>query len=261
MNEVTNECNKNLNKLHVIDLHLTFRWKAYLTKGFNPHILEPFRSYARLFINVVEDLTKVQNKLLESSWGDRHIIEPLYWRDEEKYLTDIFADICGLERAYVMGCSEPPAEMEKLIWHPDIKKVYLSFPITNIIKDKEAKKEITDFKDEIREFLMLFDPHSVKDYDDTYVFEEMREIRKEVGHTTEERDYRLIDQADAVVVYFPKHVGSKGVDAEMNYARQTGKPIYKYTPGKKEEGPFAVPPSHFSDNPKEFVKLLKEKLS
>jgi hypothetical protein len=259
--EVAYQVNSNPRTLHIIDLHLSFRWKAHLTQGFAPHILEPFRSHARLFINVLEDLVKVQERLMEMSWGKREILELLVWRDEELFLADLYADICGLERSYAIAAAEPPSILENLIWHPDLNKVYLSFPITKLVEDPDAHKEVRDFRDSIREFLIVFDPWAIKDYDETYKRPEMKLLRPEIGDVTEERDYRFIDQADALVAYYPRNVSSKGVDAEMRYAHKTGKPIFLYKPDLGEElGPFVVPPSHSSDDPNVFLKLLRTKL-
>jgi hypothetical protein len=177
-------------------------------------------------------------------------------------LTDIYADICGLERCYAVAAGEPPSIIEKLIWHPEYKKVYLSFPITGFKDDTSAQEEIKSFRDRIREFLIVFDPHACRDYDETYERDEMTMYRKQVGDVTEERDYRFIDQADAIVVYYPKVIYSKGVDAEMNHARRTGKPIYMYTPDNNFfPGPFGVPPSHVRNDQDEFVSLLMKELS
>jgi hypothetical protein len=85
----------------------------------------------------------------------------------------------------------------------------------------------------------------------------MAALRKQVGEATEERDSRFIDQAEGVVVYYPRKVHSKGVDAEMNHARRTGKPIFLYCAEDLGGGPFAVPPSHFRTSADALVDLLK----
>ncbi len=181
------------------------------------------------------------------------------WRDEELLLTDMFADI-GRVRSFAVAKGEPATEIEKLIWHPAIKRVYLSFPITGILQDEAAQQEIKKFRDRIREFLCIFDPYACKDYDETYRREEMKALREEVGETTVDRDFRFIDQAEALVAYFPRKVASKGVDAEMRHAVETGKPIFLYSPEDLGGGPFAPPTSHYRDKPEEFVRLLKEEL-
>jgi nucleoside 2-deoxyribosyltransferase len=88
----------------------------------------------------------------------------------------------------------------------------------------------------------------------------MRALRKEVGETTVDRDFKFIDQADAVVVYYPKKVDSKGVDSEMRHAVETGKPIFLYCPEDLGGGPFQVPANQVRSNPEDFMNLLKEEL-
>lgn len=247
--------------LHIIDLHLCFRWYSYLTRGFDPQLLDDFRPFVRCFVNVIEDLPKVHNRLATTAWGEREILELLVWRDEELLLSELFADACGRVDRFAIARGEPPTILERLIWHPEMKRVYLSFPITNIQNDDEAREEIEGFRDALREFLVVFDPYACKDYDETYKRPEMKALRKQVGEATVDRDYRFIDQAHAVVVYFPRKVTSKGVDSEMNHALRTGKPIYLYSPEDPGGGPFAVAPSHFRTDPGEYLELLKQELS
>ena len=247
--------------LHLVDLHLSFRWKAFLTRGFEPYLLRAFIPSTRCFINVVEDLPKIQDRLQKTSWGKREILELLIWRDEELLLADLFADVCGRVPSYAVASGEPPEVLEGLIWHPERKRVYLSFPITAILNDQGALTEIESFRDEIRSFLMVFDPYACRDYDETYRREEMKALRPQVGETTMERDFRFIDQAEAVVVYYPKKVASKGVDSEMRHAVETGKPVFLYCPEDLGGGPFQPPADHVSADRGEFLRLLREKLA
>jgi adenylate kinase len=165
--QLTYEIGSKPDALHVVDLHLSFRWKAYLMKEFEPHVLEEFRPLVRCFINVISDLPDVQGRLKRTSWGEREILELLIWRDEELFLTDLFAGACGRVSSIAIAEAEPPTELEKIIWHPETPRVYLSFPITNIKDDVEARKEIEVFRDRIRDFLIVFDPYASKDYDET----------------------------------------------------------------------------------------------
>jgi hypothetical protein len=244
--------------LHLVDLHLSFRWKAYLTKGFEPYILSAFIPKVRCFINIIEDLPKIQHRLAQTAWGHRQILELLIWRDEELLLTDMFADICGRIPSYAVAKAEPASVIESLIWHPATKKVYLSFPITAIKTDTNARKEIEEFRDQIRGFLVVFDPYACRDYDETYKRRQMKALRKEVGETTVDRDFRFINQADAVVVYYPKKVPSKGVDSEMRHAQEIGKTIFLYCPEDLGGGPFQPPAERIEDNAERFVTMLKK---
>lgn len=260
-NDLQHSLDASPDHLHLVDLHMSFRWKAYLTRGVEPHILDRFRGKIRCFANLVANLSEVQAKLAATAWGERERLELLLWRDEELFLTDLFSDVCGRVDCWAVSVREPPIVLEQLIWHPTVPSVYLSFPMRSLEGDKPAREEIERFRDEIRSFLVVFDPSTVKDYAECYSSPEMKALRKPIGETTEERDYRFIDQADAVVVYFPKAVASTGVEAEMNHARRAGKPIFLCRPGDQSVGPFAVPASRFSADPKSFVALLRDELT
>lgn len=259
--EVAHQTALNPNHLHLVDLHLSFRWRPHLTKGFEPHIMDPFRSRVRLVVNALEDLMEVQERLSPTSWGKRKIRDLLYWRDEELFLADLYADMAGLERSYAIAVKEPPEMLERLIWHPEFKKVYLSSPMTALQDEPALLEEVDAFWARIQEFLIAFNPGAINDYDATYSDTEMSLVQWEVGDVTVERDYRFIDQADAVVVYYPKFVQSEGVVAEMRHAHKTGKDIYLYQPEKVDVGPFIVPPKHTGYDPNEFYELLKTELA
>jgi len=259
--DVAHDLERRPDHLHIVDLHLSFRWKVYPTKGFEPQILEEFKPYVRAFVNIIEDIPKVQARLASTAWGPRPVLGLLLWREEELFLNGIFADSSGPVESIAIAAGEPPKELERIIWHPETKRVYLSFPITHIKEDEKALQEIAAFRDQIREFLIVFDPWACKDYDETYHHKEMEAVRAQVGDATVVRDFRFIDQADAVVVYYPKLVPSKGVDAEMKHAFGTGKPIYQYAPEKPGGGPFAVEPNRFSSNQAEYISILRRDLA
>jgi len=258
--EIAHSIRSKPHVLHIVDMHLCFRWRAYLTKGFEPFTLRGFLRHARCFINVVEDLPRIQERLQATAWGRRELLELLIWRDEELFLTDICADICGRVDSFAVASSEPASEIFRIIWHPDVRRVYLSFPITGILEDEAARREIEIFRDRLRELVVVFDPYACKDYDETYRRQEMKVLRREVGQTTVDRDFRFIDQADAVVVYYPKKAFSKGVDSEMNHAAGIGKPVYLYCPDDIGGGPFQPPADEIRKDQHEFLELLRDRL-
>jgi adenylate kinase len=247
--------------LHIVDIHLSFKWFSYLTPGFDFRLFIDLAPYTRCFVNIVEDLSKVQDNLRKTTWGERSIEELLNWRDVERFLTEIFTEFLGHVDYYRISAGEPPETLERLIWHPEMKRVYLSFPITNIIGDTASMNEIEAFRDNLRAFLVVFDPRSSRDYDDVNSRIDMGALKREIAEVVVEKDYRLIDQSDAVVVYYPRRVSSKGVDAEMNYARRTGKPIYVYCPEELGGGPFAVPVTRFFKDVQEFLAFISSSLS
>ena len=243
-------------KIHIIDMHLCFRWKNHLTSGFSPQIIKPFIPFVRFFVNLVEDVHTVQNTLKKTEWEKTELPELLIWKDEEFFLSEIFANICDVP-VYQLSVKEPFELLWNIIMKPEMKKAYLSFPITKIRKDKELLQEIDTFRDEVREFLVAFNPFSSKEYDETYKNKAMKLLKIPIGEATKRRDFRLIDQSDGIIVYYPKKVYSKGVDAEMAYAHSTRKPIFLYCPEEIDTGPFLAPIKFMSQDRDEFINHLK----
>ncbi len=104
----------------------------------------------------------------------------------------------------------------------------------------------------------MFDPYAIKDYDLTYQVPEMKEIAKELGDQTEERDFRFIDQSEVLVAFFPEDVPSKGVERELLHAKTTGKLIYLCHPkATVAGGPFVVAPDFAASNREELETTLR----
>jgi adenylate kinase len=214
----------------------------------------------RLFSTIIDGIDEVHGRLLQTDWGDRGQLELALWRDEETFITGLLADLYRKPH-YVIARSEPPDNLAQLVLSPWKPKAYLSFPIT-AFKGKpdeaEVNKQIGDFRDQIRRWLVVFDPFAIKDYDLTYQVPAMKEISKELGEQTEQRDFRFIDQSEILIAFFPQAVPSKGVEAELRHAKTTGKIIYLYYPGGPGAGPFSVVPDYAASSPEEFLELIRQ---
>ena len=245
--------------VHLLACHLTFRWQAYLMRGFDPHLMSGFENHLRLFLTVVDDINDVHARLSQTDWGERKRLELALWRDEEIFITSLLADMYRKPH-YVISRREPPANMAELIINPWRPKAYLSFPITAFkgkAEEEEVNAQIAAFRDKLREWLVVFDPFAITDYDLTYQVAEMTEIARELGEQTEQRDYRFIDQSEVLVAFFPRSVPSKGVEAEMRHARTSGKIIYLCHPSLSE-GPFSVSPDYSASSPEELLEIIQQ---
>jgi len=259
--EIAHRIDQHLNDLHIIACHLTFRWRAHLTRGLDPCLLSGIEDHLRLFLTVIDGVNDVHGRLLSQDWGDRKPLELALWRDEEVFITGLLADT--FERPhYVVARQEPPENMAQLILEPWRPRIYLSFPITHLkdVADPErARQEIETFRDALRQWAVVFDPYAIKDYDLTYQVPEMKAIAKELGEQTEHRDFRFIDQSELLVAFFPAAVFSRGVDAELRHAKTTGKIIYLCYP-QKTGGPFTTSPDYFATSGEDFLGILKAHL-
>lgn len=242
------------NDVHIIACHLTFRWRAYLTRGFDPHLMTGIDQWLRLFVTVIDGVDDVHKRLTATDWGTRKRLELALSRDEEVFITSLLADVYRRPH-YIVARQEPPDNISELILNPWKPRAYLSFPITALKGDDEARKTIEKVRDTIRQWLVVFDPYAIKDYDLTYQVPEMAAIAEELGEQTEQRDFRFIDQSEVLIAFFPKAVPSKGVEAELRHAKTTGKVIYLCYP-KKTGGPFSISPDFFTSSPDEFLELI-----
>jgi len=253
--EIKQKIKNHPEDIHIIACHLTFRWRAYLTRGFDPHLMSGIHQNLRLFATIIDGINDVHERLAATDWGDRKRLELALGRDEEIFVTGLLADIYRRPH-YIVARQEPPENLSELVLNPWRPKAYLSFPITALKNDAEATAKIQKVRDTIRQWLVVFDPYAIKDYDLTYQVPEMENITKELGEQTEQRDFRFIDQSEILIAFFPKDVSSIGVEAELRHAKTTGKIIYLCYPGK-HKGPFSVPPDYFASSEKELIELIR----
>jgi hypothetical protein len=245
-------------ELHLLACHLTFRWRAYLTRGLDPHLLAAIGDPLRLFLTVVDGVNEVHSRLAKTDWGDRKRLQLAVSRDEEVFFTGLLADMFKRPH-YIVARQEPAENVAQLVLAPWRPRVYLSFPITALKDDaagESAQEEVRMVRDSLRRWAVVFDPLAIRDYDLTYQVPEMEEIAQELGEQTEQRDFRFIDQSEILVAFFPKVVPSKGVDAELRHARTTGKMIYLCYP-QEAGGPFNVTPDCFAASRDELLDLAR----
>jgi hypothetical protein len=187
------------------------------------------------------------------------------WRDEESFLTRTFAKMQN--RKHYLICNEEPYEnVYRLTFEPEIKKTYLSYPIS-AASEKELV-EVSKFKDELNEKMVVFDPMSLKDiewcneaeislregkeYIESPPFDhpdhrkakietrKIVEVKAYLQDLTISRDYNLIDQSDYVIVnYYNPLIPSPGVQREIKYAKENGKDVYLFWP-RERLSPFLI---------------------
>jgi len=229
------------------------RRKKYLESCF--HFSYLARLKPSFYITIINNITYIKENLeRDEKWrGMLSVEEIITWQDEEQFITKMLAQY-QKKPFYIISYNDTPKTLYDLISNTNMKKLYLSFPITHI-KEKmpEKLKEVEQFRERLRENFIVFDPLTITDLLDTS--EWSNDILEMLKGQTVGRDYRFIDQSDFIVVYYPVIERSAGVFAEMKYALQTGKPIYAYI---VEESPFI---REFCTYPCSSLKELKDKLS
>jgi adenylate kinase len=183
-----------------------------------------------LYVNILDSVTSTHKNLeADAQWRARLTQQEIAtWRDEETFLTEVLAQF-QKKRLYIVPVEEICQTLVDLITKPAIKKIYLSYPITAILKrDPKLLEAARKFAEDLRKKYVVFNPLAIKDLmgdekDESGVMSQLRQ-------NTVWRDFKLIDQSDMVVVYYPVEENSPGVNQEVMHGYTHDKDVYLFTP-------------------------------
>jgi adenylate kinase len=253
----------------IVNTHATFRWKHGLFHAFDHHQIGELDP--DLYITLVDNVDAVHERL-DRDHDIRHTLKDiLVWREEEIVVTETMAEaVAGYGHSYVLSRSNPRINakaMYRLMFEPDRKRVYPSFPMTHVIDMPEVLSEIEMFRDALADHFITFDP---ADLDEKQLLHKAGEATKrgeatveietngrtisvattaiaEIAHDIDAqiyaRDFKLIDQSDMIVSYIPALPGGKpalssGVERELQHAFESTKEVYVVWQPKSDPSPF-----------------------
>lgn len=233
----------------IVNTHATFRWKHGLFPAYDHAQMRELD--ADLYITLVDNVDAVHERL-EREHDVRHTLKDiLVWREEEIVVTEAMADaIAGYGQAYVLSRSNARINaqaMFRLMFEPDRKKVYPSFPMTHVMDSPAILAEIEHFRDSLAEHFITFDPadvdekhlmglagealrrgesHFMREVNGRPVSmnaKEINSIARDIDGQIYARDFKLIDQSDMIVSYIPalpdgRPALSSGVERELQHA-------------------------------------------
>jgi len=243
------ESNPDANIL--VNTHSCFRWQYGLFNALDIdliHTLDP-----NMYITLIDDVDSIYLRLKQKEEGGPSfsLKDILVWREEEIITTEMIALVQG-KPFYILPRKNPIDTIAKLAFGDQLKKAYLSFPITKV-RDKEAVLEkIRSFKNMMANKLIIFDPitigekrlllfseediktgtMSVETLGEEIEFpvSDLKSVAKDIDGQIISRDYRLINQSDIVVAFIPETKGnpdiSAGVQTEIHYAHDLPREVY-----------------------------------
>jgi adenylate kinase len=220
----------------IIATHTCFRWKKFLSPAFDTYYLRQLDP--DFYVTIIDDYDNIRHRLEETQqWRGRlELWEILVWRDEEALITKILAQNFRKPH-FLIARQEPPDILFDLMFRPERKRAYLSYPITAIEKEQpEQLDRVRDFLGELREYLTVFNPLAMTELERARGLvdgknEEMTpELLRMLEDQTVARDYQFIDQSDFVVVYYPVKEPSPGVLSELIYGFSHDKEVYMVFP-------------------------------
>ena len=252
----------------IINTHAVFRWKNTLISGFDPYYLN--RLKPDLYVTITSGVQTVRDRLREHPrWQHQTLEDLLVWREEEQFSTEEMART-QRKPTFLLGRSASVETLYRLIFEPSRRKVYLAYPMAHV--EAGFERGLVRFKQRLEEDFVVFDPSDVNDFavergpldaaepaqeapitrlsDGTAQLAEARDSgvaeapglsERELVHIADQivyRDYKLISQADLVVVFYDVAVPSPGVVSEMNFAMHSGKRVYGVWLPETEPSPF-----------------------
>ena len=218
----------------ILNTHAVFRWKNTLISGFDPHYLE--RLDPHLFVTVTSGIRTAHARLrAQPRWSGLSQEDLLIWREEEQFFTEEMARIhrksqillprtIGLEALY------------RLLFEPGCRRAYLSYPMQHVAPGEQ--RGLAAFKAQLAQQYVVFDPADVNDAltegllsTDGSTGLDLDQVpgsrlQQHIADQIVERDYKLIEQSEAVVVFYDVAVPSPGVISEMKFALESGKQVF-----------------------------------
>jgi len=261
----------------IISLHMSFRWNKVLLPAFDYYYLNELGSqlYVTLIDSIANIWRRIYEDPDLSHWrGKLSLKEILIWQDEEIFTAEIVSNILNTPYYLVstssIGFRRPDP---KLLFHilydverqrsmnkpPNMLKAYLSYPMTMVKGNEEFEERKNQLVKKLWDSgVIVFDPSMVEDmilvekaeesgkkdgsiYIDEFDIElpvkDILDSKQYIIDHTVFRDYRLINQSDIVIVFYPVKELSAGVLSEMIYAYTHMKNVYAVFT-QKEVSPF-----------------------
>lgn len=272
----------------VISTHVCFRWKKHLIPAFNLHYLN--RIDPDVYVTIVDNVHAIKSRLERTQWRGRlKLKDILVWRDEETFITEILAAY-RQKPFYILARREPPSLLLDILYRVEKKKAqgdeptikaYLSYPITHVLSEPEHFK----MKDKVKEALrkagvIVFDPITIDEAalvglaenaqqsgadffeveaDNHPLRLEVQEVLDARGDIVDQivaRDYKLIDQSDIIVVFYPTTAVSPGVLNEIHYGFTHNKDVYAIFPHEVRSPFFEYYTTRVFKNYEELIEYL-----
>ena len=274
-NVVRNEVADMTNVL--VNSHAVFRWNNRLFRAFE---LPEVRDLAPdAIVTLIDDVESVKLRLDQFKESGElppdtrySLKDLLVWREEEMLASEILASFLEIPH-YVLGVSleeevstMPLDVMYSLMFEPWKKTTYVSFPISGARSRPDVWEKVVEYRKLARRYLTAFDPMMIdekrlvdlahRSADGTDEVEcaalgqtvilsrrEIEAIAYDIDGQIVARDYKLIDQSEMIVAYFPADASGEpliagGVQSEIEYAAASTKKVVILWEASRDPTPF-----------------------
>ncbi len=274
-NVVRNEVAEKTNVL--VNSHAVFRWNNRLFRAFELPEVRDLRP--DVIVTLIDDVEAVKLRLDQfKESGDlppdtRYSLKDLLvWREEEMLASEILASVLETPH-YVLGVSleeevstMPLDVMYSLMFEPWKMTSYVSYPISGARSRPDVWEKVVEYRRLARKYLTAFDPLMIDEkrlvdlaqrspdgtdeVECTALGQTVRLSRREIEAIAYDidgqivaRDYKLIDQSEMIVAYFPVDASGEpliagGVQSEIEYAAASTKKVVILWEASREPTPF-----------------------
>ena len=241
----------------IVNTHATFRWRHGLFPAVDFDQMR--RLNTDVYICLIDGVTTMHQRLLEHLNVEHTLKDLIVWREEEIIGTEMLCK--GIDEtvpfySLARGVGEDTAEtFYRLAFEPEVKKAYLSFPMTAVAEVESVLAEISRFRAQMKQHFACFDPGDLEeaylpvkalhakeaglDHIDVTAgdrqirldADEVCQIERDINSQIYARDFLLIDQADMIVSFIPampdgRAAISSGVERELQHAHEAAKEVY-----------------------------------
>ena len=277
-NAIVNDSVDSQNVL--VNSHSVFRWSNQLFSAIDHQELALFGP--DLIITLIDDIDAIKLRLdtlrqqgqLPSA-ADYTLKDIIVWREEEILVSDLLASVLHVPHYLVGAWLEPevvvrPEESAyRLIFESWRPRAYVSYPISIARPRPELWSQITRFRRLVHKYLTAFDPLTIAENSmraelvtarsqDSGIVElrvdvrgtslnlavnQVEEVLPDIDGQIVARDYKLIDQSQMVIAYFPKGddgspIIAGGVQSEIEHAAASTKNIVIVWEAQRDPTPF-----------------------
>jgi hypothetical protein len=253
----------------IVNTHATFRWRHGLFPAVD---FDQMRQLgADMYICLIDGVAALHSRLLDEHASVHTLKDLIVWREEEIISTEMLCKGINEETPFYClargGTEETVETFYRLLFEPQIKRAYLSFPMTAVADMPEVKQEIDSFRRTMKQHFTCFDPgdleeaflprlalEAAEDGKDSLeipvggktvrlMLDQIRQIERDIYSQTYARDFMLIDQSDMIISFIPtlpdgRAAISSGVERELQHAHEAAKEVYLIWPAKQTPSVF-----------------------
>ncbi|MBP8304550.1 MAG: AAA family ATPase [Phycisphaerae bacterium] len=255
----------------IVNTHATFRWRHGLFPAVDFDQMRQLK--ADMYVCLIDGIAALHHRLLAEHTAEHTLKDLIVWREEEIIGTEMLRK--GIDERVPLFClargTAPPTTetFYRLVFEPQVRKAYLSFPMTAVAGLDGVQRQIALFRQRMKSLFVCFDPGDLEESDlprrarlaqarglDHVPVDiggqgvrlsarQILEIERDINSQTYARDFMLIDQSDMIVSFIPplpdgRAAISSGVERELQHAHEAAKEVYVIWPAAQAPSVFVT---------------------